>query len=119
MITQPRSSSLTGASLLIAATVFAAVIPTYFNLKTESAARQQAAQQVDRAVTLAEYEQIRPGLSQVQVRSLLGRSGREVGRIAAPDALTTLYIWQNPDGSHLSVTFRDEIVVTKAQSRLY
>lgn len=120
MITQPRSSSFTGAALLIAATILAAAIPSYFNLKTESSARQQAALQIERTVTLNEFEKIRFGLTTAQVSSLLGRSGQEVSRIETLGApLTVLYTWQNPDGSFINVTFQDGTVVAKSQTGLH
>ncbi|NEQ25369.1 MAG: hypothetical protein F6K28_41145 [Microcoleus sp. SIO2G3] len=120
MITQPRSSSFTGAAVLIAATVLAATIPSYFNLRTESPARQQAALQIERSVSLTEFEQVRPGLSATQVNSLLGRSGQEVSRIELTDApVTALYTWQNPDGSSVNITFQNGVVITKTQSGLH
>lgn len=116
---QARSSSPTGAVLLIAATVLAAVAPSYFNLKTESPLQQQSAQSLSQAVTLSEFEQIRTGLTIAQVSLLLGRSGEAVSRTEAPEApIAALYVWQNPDGSRINVAFQNGTVVEKSQSGL-
>jgi len=118
MITQARSSSPTGAALLVAITVLAAAIPSYFNLRTEPPA-QQAAQQISQLVTLSEFEQVRTGLSMAQVNLLLGRSGEGINRTQTSNApKTSLQTWQNPDGSHINVTFQDGLVVAKSQSGL-
>ncbi|NJL23706.1 MAG: hypothetical protein HC895_27580 [Leptolyngbyaceae cyanobacterium SM1_3_5] len=116
---QARSSSPTGAALLIAATVLVAAVPSYFNLKTGSLTQQQAIQSTSQLVTLGEFEQVRTGLTIAQVSLLLGRSGEEVSRTEVPDApVTALYLWQNPDGSRIDVTFQNGTVVAKSQSGL-
>ncbi|WP_190768974.1 hypothetical protein [Microcoleus sp. FACHB-1515] len=119
MISQARSSSLTGAAVLIAVTVIAAAVPSYFNLKTHSPAEQQAIQLASQLMTLSEFEQIHPGLTIAQVSLLLGRSGEEISRAEVPEApATALYLWQNPDGSRITVTFENGAVVAKSQSGL-
>lgn len=120
MTTPARSSSPVGAAVLIAVTVLAAAAPRVFNLKTyQSPVQQQADQQLSQVATLSEFEEIRSGLTMAQVNLLLGRPGQEVTHLETPGTpITSLYTWQNPDGSRINVTFQNGTVVAKTQSGL-
>lgn len=61
----------------------------------------------------AEYEQLKTGMSLTEVRSILYR-GIEVSR----SATTATFVWENPDGSKITVTFEHNKLKSKAQSRL-
>ncbi|MCG6138657.1 MAG: hypothetical protein MET45_29260 [Nostoc sp. LLA-1] len=61
----------------------------------------------------AEYEQLKPGMSLTEVRSILYR-GVEVSR----SATIATFVWENPDGSKITVTFEHDRLKSKAQSGL-
>ncbi len=61
----------------------------------------------------AEYEELKPGMSLTEVRSILYR-GIEVSR----SATMASFLWKNPDGSKISVTFEHNKLKSKAQSGL-
>ncbi|MEH2167444.1 MAG: hypothetical protein V7K41_12370 [Nostoc sp.] len=61
----------------------------------------------------AEYEQLRIGMSLTDVRSILSR-GVEVSR----SATIATFLWENPDGSKIIVTFEHDKLKSKEQSGL-
>ncbi|MDZ8259876.1 hypothetical protein [Nostoc sp. ChiQUE01b] len=61
----------------------------------------------------AEYEQLRVGMSLTDVRSILSR-GVEVSR----SATMATFVWENPDGSKITVTFESDKLKSKEQSGL-
>ncbi|AVH68291.1 hypothetical protein [Nostoc sp. 'Peltigera membranacea cyanobiont' N6] len=61
----------------------------------------------------AEYEQLKTGMSLTEVRSILYR-GIEVSR----SVTTAIFVWENPDGSKITVIFEHNKLKSKAQSRL-
>ncbi len=69
-------------------------------------------------VTLAEYEQIRDGMSYAQVTVIIGAAGQEMGRSDLAGYTTVIYGWSNPGGSNMNATFQNERLVNKAQSGL-
>jgi len=60
-----------------------------------------------------EYEQLRPGMSLTEVRSILYR-GIEVSR----SETTATFVWENPDGSKITATFESDRLKSKEQSGL-
>ncbi|MBW4565788.1 MAG: hypothetical protein KME32_32830 [Mojavia pulchra JT2-VF2] len=61
----------------------------------------------------AEYEQLKPGMSLTEVRSILYR-GVEVSR----SATTATFVWSNSDGSKITATFVNDKLKSKEQSGL-
>jgi hypothetical protein len=61
----------------------------------------------------AEYEQLKPGMSLTEVRSILYR-GIEI----SSSETTAKFIWQNPDGSEIKATFENDRLKSKEQSGL-
>lgn len=64
-------------------------------------------------VTRVDYEQVKPGMSLTDVQAILDR-GIEINR----SETTATFFWQNSDGSHITVTFKNGKLVSKAQSKL-
>lgn len=60
-----------------------------------------------------DYEQLKSGMSLTEVRSILYR-GIEINR----SATIATFVWQNPDGSKITVTFEHDKLKSKAQSGL-
>lgn len=58
----------------------------------------------------AEYEQLKPGMSLTEVRSILYR-GVEVSR----SATTATFVWENHDGSKIAATFEHDLLKRKEQ----
>jgi len=76
-------------------------------------------------ITLEKYQQIENGMSYSQVVAILGRDGVEHANShmdgvsgVMPSVDTIIYMWQNGDGSNMSVTFQNDKVVMKAQAFL-
>jgi hypothetical protein len=61
----------------------------------------------------AEYELLKSGMSLTEVRSILYR-GIEVSR----SATLATFVWKNPDGSKITVTFEHDKLKSKEQSGL-
>lgn len=61
----------------------------------------------------AEYEQLKPGMSLTEVRSILYR-GIEISR----SVTTATFVWENPDGSKITATFESDRLKSKEQSGL-
>ncbi|WP_375494651.1 hypothetical protein [uncultured Nostoc sp.] len=74
---------------------------------------EQSAQVQLRPFGRAEYEQLSIGMSLTDVRSILNR-GVEVNR----SETTAAFVWENPDGSKINVTFEYDKLKSKAQSGL-
>lgn len=74
---------------------------------------EQSAQVELSRFSRAEYEQLKPGMSLTEVRSILYR-GIEVSR----SATTATFVWENPDGSKITATFESDRLKSKQQSGL-
>lgn len=71
-----------------------------------------------RIITLAEYDQLTPGMHLLDVEHHIG-TGQEIRRQPVQgDVVTTTYEWQNPDGSRLIATFQDMKLTGNAQAGL-
>jgi len=66
-------------------------------------------------VTLAEYEQVREGMTYEQVRSIIGTPGQELSRSDLAGYTTVMYSWSNPNGSNMNAMFQNGRLVNKAQ----
>lgn len=66
-------------------------------------------------VTLAEYEQIREGMTYEQVRTVIGTPGEELSRSDLAGYTTVMYSWSNPNGSNMNAMFQNGRLVNKAQ----
>ncbi|MCC5612262.1 hypothetical protein LC612_37465 [Nostoc sp. CHAB 5834] len=74
---------------------------------------EQSTQVQLRLFDRAEYEQLRIGMSLTDVRSILSR-GAEVNS----SVTTATFVWENPDGSKITVIFEHGKLKSKAQSGL-
>ena len=69
-------------------------------------------------VTLAQYEQLTPGMHLLAVEHSLS-FGAEIGTQNLPnDEISITYEWLNPDGSKIIATFQDMKLTGKAQAGL-
>lgn len=66
-------------------------------------------------VTLAEYEQIKEGMTYAQVTSLIGAPGQEMSRSDLAGYTTVMYSWSNHNGSNMNAMFQNGGLVNKAQ----
>ena len=69
-------------------------------------------------VTLAQYEQLTPGIHLLAVEQLLGFGEEIRTQNLANDAIAITYEWLNPDGSKIIATFQDMKLTGKAQAGL-
>lgn len=79
----------------------------------DSKQHEQSAQTELYRFTRVEYEQLKTGMSLTEVRSILYR-GVEVSR----SAIVATFVWKNPDGSKITVTFEHDKLKSKEQSGL-
>lgn len=68
--------------------------------------------------TSSMYTQIRKGMTYRQAADALGAEGDPISTSCFDGAANEVYIWANPDDSHICVVFRDGAVLVKAQSGL-
>lgn len=66
-------------------------------------------------VTLAEYEQIREGMTYEQVKTIIGTPGQELSRSDLAGYTTVMYSWSNTNGSNMNAMFQNGRLVNKAQ----
>lgn len=66
-------------------------------------------------VTLAEYEQIREGMTYGEVIAVIGSPGEELSRSDMAGYVTVMYSWSNANGSNMNAMFQNGRLVTKAQ----
>lgn len=66
-------------------------------------------------VTLAEYEQVREGMSYVEVNAIIGSAGQELSRSDIAGYSTVMYSWANSNGSNMNAMFQNGRLVNKAQ----
>ena len=63
----------------------------------------------------AEYEQLKDGITITEARAIIfSTRGIEVSR----SGTTATYVWENPDGSKITVTFEGDKLKSKEQSGL-
>ncbi len=70
-------------------------------------------QHINRHVNRVDYEQLKLGMSLTDVQAILGR-GIEINRT---ETIAT-FLWQNFDGSQITVKFKNGKLVSKAQFNL-
>ena len=68
--------------------------------------------------TLAEYQELRLGLSYVQVGSIVGRGGQLGNGISSDPAQVTRIVLRNKDGSSMTLTFQNGALIAKTESGL-
>jgi hypothetical protein len=66
-------------------------------------------------VTMAEYEQIREGMTYVEVTSVVGTAGQELSRSDIAGYSSVMYSWTNLNGSNMNAMFQNDKLVNKAQ----
>jgi hypothetical protein len=66
-------------------------------------------------VTLAEYEQVREGMTYEEVTSVIGAAGQELSRSDLAGYTTVMYSWANSNGSNMNSMFQNGRLVNKAQ----
>ncbi len=72
----------------------------------------------DPTFTSAMYTRIQKGMTYRQVADLLGDDGEQLSSSYFDGAANQVYVWANPDDSHICIVFRDGMVLVKAQSGL-
>ena len=65
-------------------------------------------------VTLAEYEQLREGISYEEAVRIIGDEGEELSRSDIAGYSTVMYMWTNAGGSNMNAMFQNGELVTKA-----
>jgi hypothetical protein len=71
------------------------------------------------AYTLAEYQELRLGLSYVQVGDIVGRGGQLGNGVSSDPAQVTRIVLQNKDASSMTLTFRAGSLIAKTESALH
>ena len=66
-------------------------------------------------ITLAQYNQLRDGMSYAKVVKILGRGGGEVSSNAIGGIRTVMYQWTNSGYSNMNAMFQNDKLVMKAQ----
>jgi hypothetical protein len=69
------------------------------------------------SVTLAQFQQLRDGMSYSETISVLGRAGTEQSRSNIADIVTVMYSWPGSGalGANMNAMFQNDKLVTKAQ----
>lgn len=70
-------------------------------------------------VTLAEYEQLRGGMTYEEAVAVIGTPGEELSRSEVAGYTTVMYTWSNAGGSNMNAMFQDGALITKAQLGLH
>jgi len=77
-----------------------------------------AAATQDHVYTQQRYRRIEKGLPYAQVAAIVGGPGIRISSSYFDGAVNEVWIWANPDDSHLCVVFRDGAVAVRTQSGL-
>ena len=78
-------------------------------------AREAEAARTDGVVSMAEYNQIRSGMSYSQVTDIIG-DGTEMSRSDMAGYTTVMYSWENPSGfGNMNAMFQNDRLIQKAQ----
>lgn len=68
--------------------------------------------------TSSMYAQIQKGMTYRQVTDVLKAQGEQLSSSYFDGAANQIYVWANPDDSHICVLFRDGVVLVKTQAGL-
>lgn len=85
---------------------------------SQEAEAARTAPAADLTLTSSMYTQIQKGRTYRQVADLLGAEGEQLSSSYFDGAANQVYVWANPDDSHICVVFRDGAVLVKTQSGL-
>lgn len=68
-------------------------------------------------VTLAQFSQLRDGMSYAQASAALGRPGTEMSRTNISGIVTVMYSWQGRGraGANMNAMFQNDRLISKAQ----
>ena len=72
-------------------------------------------------ITLAEFNQIRPGMTYTEVQNIVGSAGTLMSESGFGEYYSFMVMWYEDDysGANANVLFQNGIVVSKAQYGLY
>ncbi|MTJ48928.1 hypothetical protein FJR05_14115 [Dolichospermum sp. UHCC 0259] len=110
MITKAQKNTLLALLFSLGVALGSGVKHGFYQPAFDSKEQNQSAQA---EFGRAEYEQLKPGMSLTEVRSILYR-GIEVSR----SVTTAIFVWENPDGSKITATFESDRLKSKEQSGL-
>ncbi len=71
-----------------------------------------------KALTIAQYEKIRNGMTYKQVVDILGSEGEELSRSEMGKNKTIIYIWKDENFSSISAIFFNDKLMSKSKSGL-
>lgn len=72
----------------------------------------------DDTFTSSMYDQIQKGMGYRQVADILGAAGEQLSSSYFDGAANQVYVWANPDDSHICIIFRDGLALLKTQAGL-
>jgi hypothetical protein len=106
---EPKKALITSALALVLVMLVVALVGHHF------------ANSQHRAITytLAEYQELRLGLSYVQVGEIVGRGGQLGNGISSDPAQVTRIVLHNKNGSSMTLTFQNGALIAKTQSGLH
>jgi hypothetical protein len=85
---------------------------------SQEAEAPQTPSAADLTFTSSMYTQIQKGMTYRRVADVLGAGGEQLSSSYFDGAANQVYVWTNPDDSHICVVFRDGTVLVKTQSGL-
>jgi len=106
------TSSAARAVIVIGVIVFMGMF--WWAMRTAPSSAQRLVD-VNRSVTMAEFNTLRTGMSYREAVRAIGESGEELSRSEIGSITTVMYAWKNRDGSNMNAMFQDDALVTKAQ----
>lgn len=83
-----------------------------------SACSPAPASQSAPAVTVAQYAQVKTGMTRAKVAEIMGSDGNEMGSSEVAGMETTMVVWSNPNLSNVTITFANGKVMSKAKLNL-
>lgn len=66
-------------------------------------------------ISMAQYNEIQPGMSYAEVVAILGREGEEMSSNEIGGYRTVMYMWENRFGANMNAMFQNDEMVQKAQ----
>jgi hypothetical protein len=74
-----------------------------------------ASSQPESALTMANFNRVRSGMTYSQVVAILGDSGEEMSRVDLAGTTTVMYVWKRWSGANMNAMFQNGRLISKAQ----
>ena len=90
-------------------------VPTPVSANTSSSPLTEPSETENATLRMAQYNQIKDGMPKSEVQNIIGSKGTEISSSSGGGFTFSVYQWKDKDYSSITLTFKNDKVMTKSQ----